>query len=89
MLCVIDITETSLNKLLATVAYLKKQPLELKKDTVKNFANFTKKTLVLESVLNKIAGLWVCNFFKKRLQQMCFPSEICKIFKIAYFEKYL
>ena len=37
-----------------------------KLDAPKNFANFTRKKPVLESLPNKVAGLKVCNFIKKR-----------------------
>ena len=33
-------------------------------DVPKNFANFTGKKPVLESLLDKVAGLKVCNFIK-------------------------
>ena len=38
------------------------------------FPNFLRKTTVLESLFNKVAGL-ACNFLKKRLQSMCFPVK--------------
>ena len=43
---------------------------------------------MLESLLNKVAGLGACNFIKKRLQ-MLFFCEICEIFKNTFFEEYL
>ena len=36
-------------------------------DACKNFLNFTGKNCVGQSLLNKAAGLKVCNFIKKRL----------------------
>ena len=33
---------------------------------------------MLESLFNKIAGLKVCNFIKKRLQNRCFPVKFVK-----------
>ena len=33
---------------------------------------------MLESLLNKVAGLKVCNFLKNRLQHRCFPVNIAK-----------
>ena len=41
-------------------------------DVLKNFANFTGKKPVLESLLNKVAGLNACNFIKKILQHRFF-----------------
>ena len=42
------------------------------------FRNIHKKTLVLESLFNKVAGLQLCNFIKKAPTQVFF-SEYCKI----------
>ena len=36
---------------------------------------------MLESLFNKIAGLKVCNFIKKRLQHRCFPVNFRKFSK--------
>ena len=45
------------------------------------FRKFYKKTLVLESLFNKVAGRQACNFIEKRLQRRCFSpmaaSELC------------
>ena len=38
----------------------------------------------MESLLNKVAGLKACNFFKKRLQQSFFPVNIEKFLRIAF-----
>ena len=35
---------------------------------------------VLDSLINKVAGLKACNFIKERLQHRCFPVNIAKIF---------
>ena len=43
---------------------------------------------MLDSLFNKVAGLRVCNFIKKRLQHQCFPVKIGK-FLTAYFEEHL
>ena len=58
---------------------LQEQPPEVfhKKAVLKNFAVFTKTT-----VLNQ----QVCNFIEKRIQHRCFPVNIAKIFKNTYFE---
>ena len=42
----------------------------VKEGVLKKFANFTKKTPVLESLVHKVAGLKACNFIKKRPQHM-------------------
>ena len=44
------------------------------------------KTLVLESLLNKIASLKPCNVIKKTPRQV-FSCKICKIFKNIFFYK--
>ena len=36
---------------------------------------------MLESLFNKVAGLQVCNFIKKRLQHKCFPVNIEQLLK--------
>ena len=41
------------------------------------------KATVLESLLNKAAGLQVCNFIKSRLQHRCFPVIIAKFLRIT------
>ena len=43
-----------------------------KKGDLKNFAIFTGKRPVLESLLNEVAGLQTGNFIKKTLQDRCF-----------------
>ena len=49
---------------------------------LKNIANFCRKTPVLESLFNKVAGLRACIFIKKRLQHRCFPVTFhLRIFK--------
>ena len=47
------------------------------------------KTLVLESLFNKHAGLQACNFIKNRLQHRCFPVDIAKFLRTTYFEEHL
>ena len=37
--------------------------------------------LLLETLFNKFAGLWVWSFRKERLQHVHFSSEICEIFE--------
>ena len=47
----------------------------------KKFRNIHKKTHVLKSLLNKVAGRKACTFIKKRLQQRCFPVNFGKFIK--------
>ena len=42
------------------------------------FRNVLRKTPVLESFFNKVAGLQTYNFIKKRLQNRCFPVTFAK-----------
>ena len=59
---------------------LEKQSLEVfyKKICSQKFPNIHRKTSVLESLFNKVAGLQACNFIKKRYQHRCFPVNISK-----------
>ena len=50
----------------------------IKKVVLKNFANIHKKTPLLQSLFNNVAGLRPCSFIKKRLQHRCFPVNIAK-----------
>ena len=45
------------------------------------FPNIHRKTPVLESPLNKVAGIQTCNFIKKRLKHRCFPVNTAKLLK--------
>ena len=36
---------------------------------------------MLESVFNKVAGLWACNFITKKLQHRCFPVKFAKFLR--------
>ena len=51
---------------------------------LKNFAIFTGKIPVLESLFNKVAGLKVYKFIKKRLQYRCSPVNIAKFLKTSF-----
>ena len=62
----------------------KKQPFadDLRIDTLKVFCNIQRKTPVLESLYNNVAGLKVHNFVRTRLHHMCFVvSYIAKFLK--------
>ena len=71
---------------IVTVAYLKKQPPELKKFLWK-FRKFFKKSPALVSLFNKFAGLRTCNFLSNRIQHRCFSSEICETLNEKVFVK--
>ena len=43
----------------------------------------------LESLLDKVSGLQVCNFFKRRLQRRCFPVNIAKFLIIPFLIEHL
>ena len=47
------------------------------------YRNIHRKTPVLKSLFNKVAGLKACNFIKKRLQRRCFPANIAKFLRTA------
>ena len=40
-----------------------------------------RKTLVLEPLFNKVAGLHACSFIKKRLQHRCFPMNTARFLR--------
>ena len=49
-----------------------------------------RKTPVLESLFNNIAGLTVCNFIRKRLHRRCFLVEnIAKFLRTAFYRTLL
>ena len=50
----------------------------VEKGVLQNLAKFTRKTPVLESLYNKVAGLQVSNFIKRDSSTVP-PCEICKI----------
>ena len=49
-----------------------------KKAILKNSGNFRGKKPVLESLVNKVAGLQACNSIKRRLQHSCFAVKFPK-----------
>ena len=50
----------------------------------KNFATFTGKHLCW-SLFHKVAGFQACNFTKKSLQHRCFPVNIAKFLRTAFY----
>ena len=57
-------------------------------DALKNFAVFTKKSICVGSLFNKITGLQAYDFIKKRIQHRCFPVNVAKSFKNNYLEEH-
>ena len=55
----------------------------------KKYCNIHWKTPVLKSLLNKNASLKACNFIKKRFQHICFPKNIAKYLRAAFFFEHL
>ena len=62
----------------------------VKKVIFRNFADFSvcRKTPVLQSYFNKVAGFQPASFLKKTLTQVL-SCEICETFKNTYFEEHL
>ena len=58
--------------------YCQKQPPE---KCSKKLPKFARKTPVMKSLFNKVAGLQVCNFIRKRLQHRCFPAKVAKFLR--------
>ena len=52
----------------------------VKKDVLKKFYNFYRKTPVLKTLFNKVVALQACNFIKKR-QRRCFPVKFAKFLR--------
>ena len=44
---------------------------------------------MLESLVDKVAGLKVCKFVEKRAQHRYFPMNIAKLLRAAFFIEYL
>ena len=76
---------------LKTRAKPQKQPLELfcKKRSSQKFCKSHRKTSVLKSLFNRVAGLQGCNFIKKGLQHRYFPMEITKFLTTEVYERLL
>ena len=71
-----------------TILALPKQPPEVfcQKSCSQKLRNIHREILVLECLFNKIAGLQVS---KKRLQHRCFPVNIAKFLRTAFFIAHL
>ena len=65
--------------------FVQKQSPEVfcKKKCSLKVRKFHRKTSVLESLFNKVAGLPSCNFIKKWLQQWCFPVKFPKLLRTS------
>ena len=57
---------------------------------LKIFAKFTGKYLCQKSIFfNEVSGLRAFNFFKKRPQHRCFPVNVAKFLKKAFFIEHI
>ena len=54
-----------------------------KKLLIKGLCQFQRKTPVLESLFNKVAGLRARSFIKKRLQHRCFPVKLATFLRTS------
>ena len=73
---------------IVTVAYLKKQPPEVycRKRSSYKFRKFHRKTPVLESFFNQVAGLRAFIFLKKKFQPSFFLVKFAKFFRTPTFK---
>ena len=62
-----------------------KQPPELcfKKSCSEKFPNIHTKSPLLESLINKVAGIQASNFIKNRLQHRCFSVKYAKFLRTS------
>ena len=63
----------------SAVHYFQKQLC--KKRCSEKVRKFHKKTPVLDSAFNKVAGFWTCKFIKKKLQHKFFPANFSKFLR--------
>ena len=56
-----------------------------KAGSLKSCAIFAEKNSALKSLFNKVPVLQACKFIKKKLQQRCFPVNIAKFLRRAFF----
>ena len=68
-------------------AIIQKQPFTVvpQNKCFQKFRNIHKKTVVLEFLFNKVAGLKICSFIKKETPTQVFSYEYCEIFKDSFF----
>ena len=60
-----------------------------KTSVIKNVTIFTEKHLCWSLFFNKVAGLKAYNFIKKRLWHRCFPVNMAKLLRTAFFIEHL
>ena len=56
---------------------------------LKIFYNIHRKKPAVESLFHKVAGLEVCDLIRKRFQHRCFPVNIAKFLRTAFFTERL
>ena len=66
--------------------YHQTQPVVPSCSSKQVFRNIHRKTSVLKSLFNKVAGHQNCNFIKKRLQQRCFPVKFSKLLRTLFLQ---
>ena len=69
---------------LVTVNLYKQPFADVLHGVIKIVCNIPRKTPVLESLFNKVAGLKACNFIKKRFQHRRFPTNIAKFLRSSF-----
>ena len=69
--------------------YHQTQPVVPSCSSKQVFRNIHRKTSVLKSLFNKVAGHQNCNFIKKRLPAKVFSCEICKTFENNFFTEHV
>ena len=67
---------------------VQKQPYVDILQNIRSLIFLNRKTPVLESLFNRVAGLQACNFMKKRLQHSCFPMNIVKFLRTFIWRTY-
>ena len=72
--------------LLSVLYWIQKKTPEVffKKRCSLKLRNIFRKTPVLESLFNKVAGLQDCKYIKKRLQHRCFVRNLRKCFRTHF-----
>ena len=76
-----------LKGILITIARSSRSQMYFKIGALKRFHNIHRKTPVLESLFNNVAGLQSYDFIKKRLKHRCFPINIAKFLRTVFFLK--
>ena len=78
----------SLQKIDKNKSFIKKQMPQgfCKNGVLKKFHKIHLKTLVLESLFNRVSGLWPATLLKKRLQHKCFQVNFVKFWRTPFLQ---